>query len=252
MIRFLCILFLSLSTLDAACDACKGACGIQSSKLEEWLKQPVDSGVVEITMGEGGALSWKSKAILTFGTTNCDTLEDEYVELLVSHGMDEDYHFLSNYFPYPITVDGRLYKSSEHYYQAIKFPLDSKIYREVVEAATPALAKKIAAKYAKDANLGDDQEMSRRMKKALWAKFYSPCNLNNSLGIKLLATGDALIIEGNLRMNRNGKNVSDSRWGAEFDFSKMPQKVSLEGKNLLGKLLMELRSQLQDQAIHAK
>lgn len=221
--------------------------------LEDWLALSVDSSHVALTVGDDGSsadLNWDSKAILVFGLNNCGKLLPEHEHFLIPFGMSKDYAFLSNYYMEEITVDGRSYKSSEHYYQAIKFPIGSKIYKSIVKAATPAEAKAIAWANAKDASVGDDQVMSERMKKALWAKFFTANGKPSRLGIKLLATGDAMIIEGNQRFGADGKNNSDRRWGCEFNFTNMPVEFTLEGQNLLGKLLMELRTTMQERVLH--
>lgn len=211
---------------------------------ETWLDQPVDNREMVYLIGDDpeADLSWDDPSIFVFGTKNANVfgIAEEHKQLLKTHGYDASYRFLSNFYLREICVDQRLYKSSEHYYQAIKFDLDSELYLAIVNAETPAEALRIAHEHADEANLGDDQEMATRMKRGLWAKFVDEQGGPSEVGLLLLATKDQLIIEGNRRKD----NRSDRRWGAEFDFTHMPCSLTLRGKNILGKLLMELRAYL--------
>lgn len=210
---------------------------------DDWLVREIDNNEMVYTTTTPTDLS---NPIIVFGERNIpDHVTDDMRTFLKEHGGSSEYQFLSNFYAISITVDGRVYASSEHYYQAAKFELDSPIYNEIVNAPSPALAKKIAWDHAKEAIIGDDQLMCERMKKALLAKFANEDGTPTCLGIKLLATGDRLIIEGNYRISAEGKNMSDRRWGAELDLTS-PDYIKMYGKNLLGKLLMELRQNLQE------
>lgn len=213
---------------------------------DEWINSEIDTAKSTYVLGSA-EFPWKTPAVLFFGTkTNLDGLATEDIWRFEAQ-MDNDYRFLSNYYPTEIIVDGRVYKSSEHYYQAIKFAVDGPIYQAVVDAPSPAEAKAIARAYNDQASLGDDQEMARRMKRALWPKFATEEGQPNELGLQLLATNARLIVEGNRRIGADGKNYSDQRWGMEFDFTHMPKTATMTGQNLLGKLLMELRDLLNNE-----
>lgn len=234
---------LSCATLLAICN-CGQTFGtaLDQNTRQSWLDTPIDSS--SITYRIGIDPPWDSPAILFFNAErNLDGLNKSHAWRFEQQ-TGNDCNYLSNYWPQEIIVDDRMYKSSEHYYQAIKFEIDGPIYNAIVEASTPSEAKAIAHAHAKEASLGDDQEMSRRMKRALWAKFISSEGVPNGLGQKLLETGECLIVEGNRRISADGRNISDRRWGMEFDFSNMPETATLTGQNLLGKLLMELRDYL--------
>jgi ribA/ribD-fused uncharacterized protein len=133
------------------------------------------------------------------------------------------YAFLSNFYKAPITIktplfngDDKEWPTAEHLYQACKVanPSDALIIKM---QSTPGKAKKIAQKIEiiKD---WDKLKLSF-MKRIVQLKFEQ----NPSLLKKLLKTGDAIIIEGN--------TWGDKFWG----------KCNGEGKNHLGKILMELR-----------
>lgn len=138
---------------------------------------------------------------------------------------DGEYRFLSNFFPAPFTffLDGERseYKTSEHAFQALKTLIPEK--RDWVRAAsTPEEAKKRGHQVP----LRSDWETLKipLMKALLVQKFRQ----NPELEGKLLATGDAELVEGNW--------WGDVFWGI----------CKGKGKNHLGKLLCEVRKLFQE------
>jgi ribA/ribD-fused uncharacterized protein len=129
---------------------------------------------------------------------------------------------LSNFAAYPITVDGKRWPTSEHYFQAQKF-LDPAVRERIRGTKKPSEA----------ARMGRDRKLKLRpdweavkvtvMRKALRAKFEQ----HPELKALLVSTGDAKLIE---------HTPDDSYWGDGGDGS---------GKNLLGILLMEVRASLR-------
>ena len=113
------------------------------------------------------------------------------VERINFYGRTMPYFEFSNFYRATIFVDGSTWKTSEHYYQAMKFYGHSKYVEEVRQTNTPMMA----------ARIGRDPEMPRRkdwdevkddvMYKALYAKFTQHYNLRKLL----LETGDAYIAE---------------------------------------------------------
>ncbi|MBB6099014.1 hypothetical protein HNR42_002450 [Deinobacterium chartae] len=134
----------------------------------------------------------------------------------------ETYGEFSNFAPYVIELDGKVWPTSEHYFQAQKF-LEEEL-RERVRAAVGPMAA---------AHLGRDRSLPLRpdweavkddvMRRALHAKFTQ----HPGLRALLLATGNARLVE----HTRN-----DRYWGDGGDGS---------GRNMLGRLLMELRARLE-------
>lgn len=128
----------------------------------------------------------------------------------------------SNFFPCPIEVDGKTWPTTEHYFQAQKFP-----GTEQEEAIRLEPSPMIAARMGRDRSkpLRTDWEVVKIevMQRALFAKFTQHATLRE----QLLATGDAQLVE-------HTKN--DSYWGDGGDGS---------GLNKLGVLLMELRTKLR-------
>ena len=133
-----------------------------------------------------------------------------------------EYYFLSNFYPSSFLFMGILYRSNEHFYQAAKceFPDDAV---KIIECETAKETKK----FGKKVQIRKDWDKVKIavMRLGLRLKFEE----NEDLKQKLLATGDAELVEGN--------TWHDVYWGCDS--------TTGEGKNYLGKLLMELRSSLR-------
>lgn len=136
----------------------------------------------------------------------------------VIDNFDGDYFFLSNYYECPVYFMGHDYKSSEAAYQAQKCPERAK---EFVDLG-PDEAKKLG----KTVEIRSDWDSVKNtiMLVILRQKFFQ----NDELFEKLVATGDAELIEGNW--------WKDTYWGV----------YEGTGKNMLGKLLMQVRRECSD------
>lgn len=132
---------------------------------------------------------------------------------------DDRYRFLSNFYDSPVHYNGFHYRNSESAYQANKF-ID--LEQEFV-SKNPMNAKRKAWKKRDQIRPDWDDIKYDVMNDILWAKFTQSDDLKE----KLIATGDREIIEGNY--------WGDTYWG-------MCEGV---GENNLGKLLMQLRSELR-------
>ncbi len=134
---------------------------------------------------------------------------------------NEPYGCFSNFSPHPIFVDGTTWPTSEHYFQAQKFE-DGQYRFQIQTAKSPMDA----------AHMGRNRDVPLRknweeikvdvMRRALWAKVMQHAEVRETL----LSTGDAVIIE-------HTKN--DTFWADGGDGS---------GENLLGRLWMEIRTEL--------
>lgn len=127
------------------------------------------------------------------------------------------YHFLSNFYPSPYQYVGYTIPTVEHGYQADK-AVDEKDWIRIVQSPTPAQAKKLGRTIQIHANWEDIKVDV--MLNHLKLKFADP-----QLKQMLLDTGDAVLIEGNW--------WGDKFWGV----------CRGEGKNMLGTVLMNLRTQ---------
>lgn len=134
----------------------------------------------------------------------------------------DEYRFLSNFYPVIFIYDGLYWPSAEHAYQAAKFPdITSKLHIQTL--STPAQAKKAGSKgkISQDWN----QRKAQVMLEICRAKFQTP-----SLRDRLIATDDAILEEGNY--------WRDTYWGI------CPPNSGI-GRNELGKILMTLRTEFQ-------
>ena len=129
-----------------------------------------------------------------------------------------EYSFLSNFEKCTIEFEGLTYPSVEHAFQAAK-TLDTD-KRLSFTKGSPGCAKRMGRRL----ELRPDWEEIKDsvMYACLKSKFQ-----NDDMRKKLIATGDAVLIEGN--------NHGDHYWGM----------VNGEGKNNLGRLLMQIRSEIR-------
>ena len=138
---------------------------------------------------------------------------------------ENEYEFLSNFYEHPITYNGVVYPTNEHFFQAMKTPVLSE-HLEIAAAATPGRAKRLGRK----ANLWSDWEEIKEdiMLQALRLKFADP-----ALAEKLLATDGKYLIEGNW--------WHDNYWGVCSC-----EKCGHQGRNRLGELLMKVREEIKN------
>lgn len=131
-----------------------------------------------------------------------------------------EYAFLSNFYEgKPIFYNGHYYKTAEHAFQASKArdPSD----RLFIEAsATPSLAKSRGRKI----KLRPDWEAIKL--EVMYDIIYAKFDQDISLSVRLLDTGSEELVEIN--------SWGDRFWGQDLNGT---------GKNYLGKILMEVRSQ---------
>ena len=131
-----------------------------------------------------------------------------------------EYEFLSNFYPCKIVYDGLEYASAEAAFQAAKFPPTERQYFTTMK---PGEAKKAGRKAPLPKNW--NKRRLDIMREVVARKFMQ----NQELAEKLIATGDAELIEGNW--------WGDNFWGVCW-------KTVGKGHNHLGKILMELRDEL--------
>ena len=132
------------------------------------------------------------------------------------------YFEFSNFSLHTITINGKEYKTNEHYFQSVKFVEPT--YQETVRLApTPKKAKELG--FSRNHPIQSDWDTRRIevMKTAVRAKFTQ----HEDLKELLLSTGDAILVE---------DSPKDVFWGVG---------KHRNGKNMLGKILMEVRGELQ-------
>lgn len=137
-----------------------------------------------------------------------------------------EYRFLSNFFPAKVVLNNRCFPTVEHAYVAAKclFPEDVETIL-YIDVGQPGKAKRLGRKLEQQHRTREDWHDIKVsiMRMLIEQKFTD----TNALGKKLLETGERLLIEGN--------NHGDTFWGMCHG----------KGKNWLGVLLMERRTQLQ-------
>lgn len=142
--------------------------------------------------------------------------------------------WLSNMSPYKIVVDDIFWKTAEAYFQSSRFAPDDAVRERIRMQKSPMAAKMVAKENASRmvvVPMSEDDVENMRI--TLRLKFR--CN-QIPLEDNLLRTGDRTIIED------SGRRTNDSGrfWGA----SELPNGL-LYGKNMLGKLLMDLRNEFK-------
>lgn len=138
---------------------------------------------------------------------------------------EKPYGVFSNLYASPVTFEGLVYPTAEHAYQAGKAAKPA-VRDWILSAPTPSLAAMAAhGLYTWDIIPNWAEIKFDRMRRVLRAKF----SQHTELASVLLSTGDARIVE-----SGTVNNAVNRLWG----------EVNGKGQNMLGVLLMELRSEL--------
>jgi N-glycosidase YbiA len=138
----------------------------------------------------------------------------------------DSYGCFSNFSPHPIEVDGVRWATVEHYYQAQKFvsSVDEEIVDLIYAAKTPEQAAALGRSSIRTLRPDWDIVKIKVMQLAVYQKFFTHTDIREVL----LSTKDHLLIE---------DSPCDYFWGCGADKS---------GQNHLGKILMYVRSELQN------
>jgi ribA/ribD-fused uncharacterized protein len=134
------------------------------------------------------------------------------------------YGEFSNFYKCNVKIDGETYKTTEHYFQAMKFQGNKSYFEKIKNSSSASEAANLGR--SRTYPLREDWENVKDdiMLKALRAKFTQHTVLKNLL----LSTGDSILVE-------HTKN--DKYWADGGDGS---------GLNMLGKLLMKVRDELRN------
>ena len=127
---------------------------------------------------------------------------------------------LSNFYPAPFLLEGKIWPSVEHYFQAQKFPTDLGFQERIRQAATPQSAKRLGRTKSEHFRTDWNEQREYFMEKALEAKFAQ----NPTLQEILKTTYPLHLIE---------RNPYDSYWASGKQGT---------GKNRMGALLEKLRA----------
>jgi len=141
---------------------------------------------------------------------------------ILFYRLNEPYGEFSNFAPYPFELKGKVWPTSEHYFQAQKFAGTE--HEEAVRLAkSPMVAARMGRSRERPLRVEWETMKDDIMREALQAKF----SQHPALRSLLLETGDAELVE-------HTKN--DRYWADGGDGT---------GRNRLGELLMELRAELR-------
>ena len=145
--------------------------------------------------------------------------------------------WLSNMSPYKVVVDEVFWRTAEAYFQSLRFAPDDAVRETIRIQKSPIAAKKVAKENGSRMVVKPMSEQDvENMRITLRLKF--KCN-QIPLEDNLLRTGDRTIIE-----DCSGRRTES---GAFWGTYELPNGL-LFGQNKLGKLLMELRSELKNRA----
>jgi N-glycosidase YbiA len=140
-----------------------------------------------------------------------------------------EYGEFSNFSRHSIHLDGKRWPTSEHYFQAQKF--DDEAYREKIRMAPkPMMAAELGRDRKQKLRRDWESVKDNVMRKAVLAKF----SQHKELAELLLSTDDKKLVE---------HTANDNYWGDGGDGT---------GKNRLGQILMEVRTQLREAAKEAE
>ena len=136
---------------------------------------------------------------------------------------DPHYGCFSNFSPHPFDLGGRVWPTSEHYFQSQKFA-GTEHEEAVRQAASPMIAARMGRSRSRPLRRDWDRVKDDVMRRAVLRKFET----HAALRAVLLATGDEPIVE---------NAPHDYYWGCGADGS---------GRNRLGQILMEVRDILRE------
>lgn len=144
------------------------------------------------------------------------------MQVIKFHLVGEDYGWLSNSAPYPISLEGVMWYTAEHYFQAHKYH-NELVQREIRKQRSPLEIASVVRKARVRVMADWDEVKLRVMRTAVRAKFTQIPELRKLL----LNTGDAVLVD---------HSDEDSYWSDGGDG---------DGRNMLGVILMEIRDELR-------
>ncbi len=147
------------------------------------------------------------------------------MKVIKFYHVDDEYGCFSNFAPYPISLEGKVWPTSEHYFQAQKF-LDE-VHREAIRnVKSPMIAARMGRSRKRPLRPDWETVKDGVMRTAVLAKFSQHPEIREIL----LSTGDAQLVE---------HTTNDRYWGDGGDGS---------GKNMLGQILMSVREELRHES----
>lgn len=146
-------------------------------------------------------------------------------EAIVFHKTNEQFGGLSNMAPgYKLKINNHQILTAEAFYQACRYPHLPEVQEAIILESSPITAKRYARKHVHNTRPDWESKRAAIMRWSLRAKLLQN---QSTFGYLLLMTGSLPIVE---------YSQKDDFWGAKASLS-----GELVGRNVLGRLLMELR-----------
>ena len=136
----------------------------------------------------------------------------------------ETYGCFSNFSRHAISLDGRMWPTTEHYFQAQKY-IGTPRYDQIANAESPRIAADLGRDRGLPLRADWEQVKDDSMRKCVREKVLQHPQIKDLL----MNTGEEEIVE---------DSPIDWYWGCGKDGT---------GKNMLGKILMEVREELKNQ-----
>ncbi len=155
------------------------------------------------------------------------------MDYIFFYGHNDENGYLSNFSRQPFIENKQIFDTVErymHYKKALLFN-DTEIADNIIKSKTPYDAKQLGRKVKNfDNKLWDDNKVNI-VKTGIRLKFEQ----NFVISQMLVATGQKHLVEA---------SNSDRIWGIGYSSKNALQNLNSWGQNLLGKILMDIRSEL--------
>ena len=138
------------------------------------------------------------------------------------YSVREAYGCFSNFSPHGIELKGKWWSTTEHYFQAQKF-VGTEHEEQIRLAKTPKQAAEMGRDRSRPLRADWEEAKDDVMREAVLQKFLTHDDIQRAL----LETGEAELVE---------QTTYDYYWGCGTDGT---------GKNMLGKILMEVRTEIR-------
>ena len=145
-------------------------------------------------------------------------------EVIEFYGQKNQWGEFSNFYGAAIEINGEIWPTTEHYFQAQKFISNETHFKNVLQLATPREAFNYVRTHKSSVRSDWENVKDDIMLKACMAKFQQHLRLMELL----LSTGDRTLVE---------HTENDSYWGDGGDGT---------GRNQLGITLMKVRDSLKN------
>lgn len=143
-------------------------------------------------------------------------------DVIQFYGAGGDHGYMSNFALYPIKLKGKMWPTSEHYFQAQKFA-GTRHEQKIRRAGSPMIAARMGRDRSTPLRRDWERVKDNIMRDAVRAKFEQHPDIRD----QLLATDLAKLVE---------HTAHDAYWGDGGDG---------RGTNMLGRILMEVRDSLR-------